>query len=154
MVLHNLGKISKTNLTKKMDQPLKILLIDDDSDDREIFSLVMQSIHPSLVTDSAIDGLEALDKLKNHEYDPDLIFLDLNMPRMKGLDCLRNIRQIERFTRRPVIVFSTSSNPHDISASHAAGATDYIVKGNEISTIKQSLAQVLKKYNPRSFAHE
>ena len=137
-----------------MTQPLKILLIDDDSDDREIFSLVMESIHPSSVTDSAIDGFEALDKLKNGGYDPDLIFLDLNMPRMNGLDCLRNIRQIERLTRRPVIVFSTSSNPRDISESQAAGASDYIVKANEIATIKQNLAQVLKKYNPRPPTHE
>jgi CheY-like chemotaxis protein len=137
-----------------MDQPLKILLIDDDSDDREIFSLVMKSIHPFSETDNAIDGFEALDKLQRDSYIPDLIFLDLNMPRMHGLECLRKIRQIERLTRRPVIVFSTSSNPHDISASQAAGATDYIVKGNEISTIKQNLAQVLKKYNPRSRPHE
>ena len=137
-----------------MDQPLKILLIDDDSDDREIFSLVMKSIHPFSETDNAIDGFEALAKLKNDGYTPDLIFLDLNMPRMHGLDCLRNIRQIERMTRRPVIVFSTSSSPHDISASRAAGATDYIVKGNEISVIKQDLSQILKKYNPRSPTNE
>jgi CheY-like chemotaxis protein len=137
-----------------MDQPLRILLIDDDSDDREIFSLVMKSIYPFSVTDNAIDGFEALARLKKDGYSPDLIFLDLNMPRMHGLDCLRNIRQIERLTRHPVIVFSTSSNPHDISASRAAGATDYIVKGNEISTIKQHLTQVLKKYNPRSPTHE
>ncbi|MDO6430545.1 response regulator [Flavitalea sp. BT771] len=137
-----------------MDQPLKILLIDDDSDDREIFSLVMKSIHPFSETDDAIDGYEALDKLKRDGYTPDLIFLDLNMPRMNGLECLREIRRIERLTRRPVIVLSTSSNPVDISASRAAGATDYIVKGNEIQTIKKHLAQVLQKYNPRSPTHE
>ena len=131
-----------------MAQPLKILLIDDDSDDREIFSLVMKSIHPSTETDNAVDGFDALDKLKKDGYDPDLIFLDLNMPSMHGLECLQEIRRIERLARRPVIVFSTSSNPRDISASRAAGATDYIVKGNEISTIRQNLSQVLKKYNP------
>jgi CheY-like chemotaxis protein len=114
----------------------------------------MKSVHPFSETDNAIDGFEALAKLKKDGYDPDLIFLDLNMPKMHGLECLRKIRQIERLTRRPVIVFSTSSNPHDISASREAGATDYLVKGNEIYTIKQNLAQVLKKYNPRSSTNE
>ena len=137
-----------------MNKPLKILLIEDDSDDREIFSLVMKSIHPFSETDNAVDGLDALDKLKRDGYNPDLIFLDLNMPRMHGLECLQEIRRIERLSRRPVIVFSTSTNPHDISASRAAGATDYVVKGNEIATIKQSLTQVLKKYDPRSPTHE
>src|SRR5882757_6605077 len=116
-----------------MDQPLQILLIDDDLDDREIFSWVMKSIYPSSKIDSASDCLEALDKLKDHQYNPDLIFLDLNMPRMHGLDCLRQIRQMERRRHNPVIIYSTSSNPHDISQSRSAGASEYIVKGNEIS---------------------
>src|SRR2546423_14089504 len=108
-----------------MDRPLKILLIDDDSDDREIFSWVMKGIRPSSEIDSASDGFEALDKLKNHRYNPDLIFLDLNMPRMHGLECLRHIRQMERLHQHPVIVYSTSSNPRDISESHKAGASEY-----------------------------
>jgi len=137
-----------------MDQPLQIFLIDDDLDDREIFSWVMKSIHPSSEIDSASDGLEALDKLKDHRYNPHIIFLDLNMPRMHGLDCLRQIRQMERLRYNPVIVYSTSSNPHDISQSRSAGASEYIVKGNEISIIKQELTQVIEKYNPRSSTHE
>lgn len=138
----------------QMDQPLQILLIDDDSDDREIFSWVMKSLHPSSEIDSASDGQEALDKLKDHQYNPDLIFLDLNMPRMHGLECLRHIRKMERLRQNPVIVYSTSSNPHDISESRMAGASEYIVKGNEISIIRHELTQVLNKYNPRQPTHE
>ena len=132
-----------------MDQPLQILLIDDDSDDREIFSWVMKSIAPTSEIDNASDGLEALAKLKDQQYNPDLIFLDLNMPRMHGLDCLRHIRQMERLHQNPVIVYSTSSNPHDISESRTAGASEYIVKGSEISIIKHELTQVIKKYDTR-----
>jgi len=134
--------------------PLQILLIDDDADDREIFTWVMQNIDPSLVIDCAADGVDALEKLKDEHYHPDVIFLDLNMPRMHGLDCLRHIRQNGRLSGCPVIVYSTSSNPQDIAKSRSAGANDYIVKGNEISVIRQELSQMLKKYNSRLSTHE
>lgn len=132
-----------------MNQPLQILLIDDDADDREIFALVMQNLDPTAVTGQAEDGYDALNKLNDDQYTPELIFLDLNMPKMHGLECLRQIRDIGRFNSLPVIVFSTSSSPHDISASQASGATDYIVKGHEISIIRTSLQEALKKYDPR-----
>ena len=134
--------------------PLQILLIDDDSDDQEIFTWVIKSIDPQLMVDSASDGVEALDKLKDEHYQPDLIFLDLNMPRMHGLDCLKHIREVRRLDGCPVVVYSTSSNPQDIVKCRAAGANDYIVKGNEVSVIKQELSQALKKYNPRLSTHE
>ena len=134
--------------------PLQILLIDDDSDDQEIFTWVIKSIDPQLMVDSASDGVEALDKLKDEHYQPDLIFLDLNMPRMHGLDCLKHIREVRRLDGCPVVVYSTSSNPQDIVNCRAAGANDYIVKGNEVSVIKQELSQALKKYNPRLSTHE
>lgn len=126
-----------------------LLLIDDDPDDQEIFTWVIKSIDPSLIVDSAMDGIEALDKLKDEHYRPYLIFLDLNMPRMHGLDCLKHIREMGRLNGCPVIVYSTSSNPQDIAKCRMAGANDYIVKGNEMSVIKQDLSQALKKYNPR-----
>lgn len=133
---------------------LQILLIDDDSDDQEIFTWVIKSIDPQSVIDSASDGVEALEKLKDEHYQPDLIFLDLNMPRMHGLDCLKGIREIRRLDGCPVVVYSTSSNPQDIAKCRAAGANDYIVKANEVSVIKQELSQALRKYNPRLSTHE
>ena len=126
--------------------PLQILLIDDDADDLDIFNWVLRSIDPSLMADHAADGFEALARLNDDGYAPDLIFLDLNMPRMHGLDCLRQIRQIGRLDQKPVIVYSTSSNPSDIVECRVAGASDYIVKGSELSVIKQELLQVLKKH--------
>jgi len=134
--------------------PLQILLIDDDMDDREIFSWVIKNIDPSLIIDSAVDGIEALDKLRDDQYLPDLIFLDLNMPRMHGLDCLMHIREMSRLSGCPVIVYSTSSNPQDIAKTRMAGANDYIVKGSEISVIKHELSQALRKHNPRLSTHE
>ena len=137
-----------------MDHFLQILLVDDDLDDRDIFIWVMRKIYSPSIIATAADGLEALDMLRREDYRPDLVFLDLNMPRMNGLDCLRTIRQDDKLNDLAVIIYSTSSNPHDITQSQAAGATDYIVKGNELATIKRELIQALKKLAPRLFPHE
>jgi CheY-like chemotaxis protein len=132
-----------------MDRPLQIFLIDDDTDDQEIFTWIISTVDASSVVQTASDGVDALDKLKASQYQPDIIFLDLNMPRMHGLDCLRHLRQISVLDSTPVIVYSTSSYVRDIDESRKAGATDYIVKANETSVIKQELTEALKKYDPR-----
>ncbi len=132
-----------------MASTVTILLVDDDADDREIFTWVMKGIDPTLVIDTASDGFEALDLLKQDANRFDLIFLDLNMPGMHGIEVLQRIRQMEGRRETPVIVYSTSSNPRDIEASRTAGASDYIVKGYELSLVRSELTQALKKYAPR-----
>jgi CheY-like chemotaxis protein len=133
-----------------MDQTLQILLIDDDADDRDIFTWVIKGKDPTLRTAHALDGIEGLDMLMQDDSSFDIVFLDLNMPRMHGMEVLRRIRQMERHRETPVIVYSTSSNPHDIADARAAGASDYIVKGHELSVIRSELTQALKKYGSRS----
>jgi CheY-like chemotaxis protein len=130
-----------------MDKPLHVLLVDDDADDREIFTWTLNSIYPSAITNMAIDGEDALGRLEKREFQPDIIFLDLNMPRMNGFDFLRHIRQMDKWKELPVIVYSTSSNPRDMAKSWEAGATDYIVKGTEMASVKQDLLQTLEKYS-------
>lgn len=137
-----------------MEQPLHVLLVDDDADDREIFTWTLNSIYPSAVIDTAIDGENALEKLKQWVYRPDIIFLDLNMPKMNGFDFLQHIRRVDKWRELPVIVYSTSSNPRDMARSWEAGATDYIVKGTEMATVKRDLLQALEKYRPPLSQHE
>lgn len=137
-----------------MDQPLHVLLVDDDADDREIFTWTLNNIYPSAVIATATDGEDALERLEQWDYIPDIIFLDLNMPRMNGFDFLHHIRQMDKWRKLPVIVYSTSSNPRDMTRSWEAGATDYIVKGTEMATVKRDLLQVLEKYRPPLSTHE
>jgi CheY-like chemotaxis protein len=127
-----------------MAEPLHVLLIDDDADDREIFTWTVNNIYPSAVTDTAIDGQDALD----------IIFVDLNMPRMNGFDFLRQIRQMDKWKELPVIVYSTSSNPKDMARSWEAGATDYIVKGTDMATVKRDILQALEKFHRPLPEHE
>jgi CheY-like chemotaxis protein len=137
-----------------MAEPFQVLLIDDDADDREIFSWAIRNICPAADTNTAIDGQDALEKLEEEDYRPDIIFLDLNMPRMNGFDFLTEIRQRDEWSGLPVIVYSTSSNPRDMARCRDIGATDYIVKGTEMAAVKQDLLQALEKYHPSHSQHD
>ena len=76
-------------------KPLKSLLIDDDLDDQEIFSLCLKHIDDNVQCRVANNGIDALNILsKDQEYTPDVIFLDINMPKMNGLACLEKLKEI------------------------------------------------------------
>ena len=73
----------------------QVLLVDDDIDDHEIFCMALENLENCYKCIFAKDGIEALEILKNEEiFIPDIIFLDLNMPRMNGIDCLYEIKKI------------------------------------------------------------
>src|SRR5262245_21682491 len=117
------------------------LLIDDDIDDQEIFEMALKSVNPSMVVMTAVDGVEALEKLAGPEIlQPDYIFLDLNMPRMDGKDCLREIRKISRLKETPVIIYSTSGEQRDKQETKALGADFYLEKQSSINSLKKKLS--------------
>jgi CheY-like chemotaxis protein len=104
-------------------------LIDDDSDDQEIFSLALEKIDPTFTCIAANSGFEALQKLSDKTISvPDYIFLDLNMPRMNGKECLKEIRKFDHLKKVPVVIYSTSSMKYDIAETTKLGATAFIVK--------------------------
>ena len=119
----------------------KILLVDDDLDDQFVFDLALKSIDPDVVVDTAKDGIDALDKLREPEVCPELIFLDMNMPRMNGRDFLQQIKSLPSLAHIPVIMYSTSSSPELMEETRRLGALDYIVKPNsfdELCTVLHS----------------
>jgi CheY-like chemotaxis protein len=66
----------------------RFLLIDDDSDDRELFSEALSMVEPAIICDQATDGEEGLAWLQQNKEEPDLIFLDINMPILNGWQLL------------------------------------------------------------------
>lgn len=125
-----------------MRQKNTCLLIDDDKDDQEIFKLALQDINQDVVCFTADDGVEGLRLLQSDQnFFPSYIFLDLNMPRMTGKDCLSEIKKDARLAGIPVVIYSTSSDPKDISDSKKLGASDYVVKQFSISSLKTILEQ-------------
>lgn len=109
-----------------------ILLIDDDRDDQEIFSMALQEVAPDFRFITAGDGFEALEMLKERNVKPDYIFLDLNMPRMNGRRCLEEIRRDPGLSEVPVVIYSTSSELKDREQLIEMGATAFVTKPPKI----------------------
>src|SRR5882762_3877095 len=93
-----------------MPTPRHIFLIDDDPDDQEIFIMTLRDINSEMFCDTADNGVKGIEKLNSVDQPvPDFIFIDLNMPKMNGLDCLQIIRATDKFKDSKVIMYSTTS---------------------------------------------
>jgi DNA-binding response OmpR family regulator len=129
-----------------MLERITCFLIDDDDDDQEIFSLALNNIDEAINCVTANDGIDALNKLiLDDNFTPDFIFLDLNMVRMNGRECLVEIKKIPRLQEVPIIIYSTSSEQKDISETKLLGAADYIIKPPSITQLEKRLEQVLRR---------
>lgn len=116
------------------------LQIDDDSDDCELFMEALVAVSTSSYT-AINDPVEAYHKLLMQEIKPDVIFLDLNMPVMSGLELLTEIKKHDALQQIPVIIFSTSQLEDIIRESKQLGAYDYISKPNNFNELKKILSK-------------
>ncbi|WP_235918471.1 response regulator [Sediminibacterium soli] len=118
--------------------------VDDDADDQEIFGLAISEVEPDAACVFANDGIEALDKLKDKSFMPAGIFIDLNMPKMNGSECLTEIRKIKRLDPVPVFMYSTSSDPRVMEECRRLGAADFIVKPPGLKALTDRLTRVIQ----------
>ncbi|MEP7320580.1 MAG: response regulator [Saprospiraceae bacterium] len=120
-------------------------LIDDDDDDLDIFSMALEQVSEAANFITAKDGMEALNKINNDPtLIPDFIFIDMNMPRMNGKQCLTELRKVERLNHVPVYMYSTSSDAANVEESKKLGAKDFIIKPNCIEKLCEILSEILK----------
>ena len=127
-----------------MVQAPTLLLIDDDADDQEIFSIALQNISSLIrfvISDNCKDALEKLSKDKM--FKPDFIFLDLNMPGMSGSQCLAEIKKQSRLKRIPVIIYTTSSGQRDKDETKKLGADYFLTKPTDINKLITILKKIL-----------
>ena len=125
-------------------KPLKIILADDDESDRTNFIDAIEESRVKTVVLTVKDGVELMDHLSNENIPvPHLLFLDLNMPRKNGLECLKEIRQNERLKDVAVAIYSTSSYEKDIEETFQYGANVYIKKPTNFKVLKSVLNKVL-----------
>jgi len=111
-------------------QRIHLLLVeDDDLDVMNVHRSLAQATEVASIT-VARDGAEALKLLRAGELPMErlVVVLDLRMPRMSGLDLLREIRNDSRLKRLPVVILTTSDDPHDRDAAFCLGAAGYFVK--------------------------
>jgi len=119
----------------------RVLLVDDDVDDRELFEEAVKLINPSLMVDTASDGEELMRYIQ--KTTPDVIFLDLNMPRKNGKECLAELRSDAKFTSVPIIIYTTSLNQVDVAETKKNGASYFFRKPNSFDELKDVLHQIL-----------
>jgi CheY-like chemotaxis protein len=129
----------------KQDTILKFLLIDDDEEDHEIFRDALADIDPMIVCITATSCEEALSYLKEHPGNlPNYIFLDLNMPGMKGKQCLEVLKRDEDLKHLPVIIYTTSDQPKDEDETTILGACYFMTKPMSLGELKKEIQSIIK----------
>jgi CheY-like chemotaxis protein len=117
----------------------KLLLIDDDEDDQEIFKMAVGAINPAIQLSTASNAIVALEMLQQDNALPDIIFLDLNMPRMSGKDFLKHVKASSDYSHIPVVIYTTSSSELDKHETKQLGAISYLTKPDRIQDIVDQL---------------
>jgi CheY-like chemotaxis protein len=109
---------------------LNILLADDDADERFFFEDALKGILITVNLKTLYDGVYLMEYLTQHlESLPDVLFLDINMPRKNGLACLIEIRKHEKLRLMPVILYSSCNTGDDLSIYYKLGASGFLEKG-------------------------
>lgn len=112
-----------------------VLLIDDDKEDQAIFGQELHDYDHRIVFYSALSGREAFDLLTTQPVD--IIFLDINMPEMNGIDVLKELRNHESWQTIPVFMYSTSDGRPYKKMSLELGAANYFTKPTTIRGIQK-----------------
>jgi CheY-like chemotaxis protein len=128
----------------------KILLAEDDKDDRELFSEAVAGINAGTVVHYAENGREALVILEEMAAEPDMIFLDINMPVMNGWQCLKLIKADDRYMHIPVIVYSSSSHHREKSIAIEMGAVLFFTKPDDFYVFRKKLDAIINSEDPGS----
>ena len=129
-----------------------ILLVDDDPDDRYLLQTAFEESETPCRLDYVSDGDEIfsyLDKQAQPETSteqlPDLILLDLNMPKKNGWQVLNELKQSPLFKHIPVVILTTSKSPEHVRKSYSLGASSFISKPSSFSNLVE-VTKILGKY--------
>lgn len=123
---------------------LNILLADDDTDDCTFFREALDELKLPVQLTIVRDGVELMEQLTNKEKEsPDVLFLDINMPRKNGHECLLEIKNNKNLKELSVVMFSTSSSLDKINLLFKSGAHVYIHKPGDFTQLKQVIHHAL-----------
>ncbi|HLP20712.1 MAG TPA: response regulator [Chitinophagales bacterium] len=132
---------------------LNILLTDDDADDCAFFRKALSTLPLSAELTILNDGEQLMQYLLNESNEiPDVIFLDLNMPRKNGSECVSEIKKSDRLKNIPVVIFSTSSNEGIMKQLFKAGVHIYVRKPNDFQQLKEIIYNALPLAAEKTFS--
>ena len=119
----------------------KILIVDDEVNLNQLIQTRLETDRHRVVT--AYDGEEGLEKVKSEK--PDLIILDVKMPKMNGFEVCRTLKNDDRYNKIPIILLSAMAQKDDFQAGEEVGADAYIVKPYEPTILLAKIESLLKK---------
>ena len=126
-----------------MFKQFHLLLADDDQDDRYFFNKTLQEVPIPTHLTTVKDGEKLMHYLsKNSKQLPDALFLDLNMPRKNGTECLIEIKNNKTFKELPVIIYSTS-HPEDVADLLYKNGAHYYIRKASVEDLKKALHRIL-----------
>jgi len=128
-----------------MTNSIHVLLADDDLDDCDLFKTALTELPVNAQLGIVYNGDQLLNELKLESFQlPDVIFLDLNMPRKNGAECLESIKSSDRLKEIPVIIFSTSVPEALAKKLMALGAKECIRKPSTFQDLKEIILNILE----------
>ena len=126
------------------NEAIIVLLADDDENDRLLFTDAFGEIRIKTVVSTVKDGVELLKYLEAPDVVlPHVLFLDLNMPRKGGMECLAEIKSNSRYSSMAIAIYSTSASDEDIEETFVKGANVYIKKPSDFEDLKKILTKVI-----------
>jgi len=128
-----------------MSTQKNLMIVDDDKDDRFFFRSAIRKYNPSYQCIEAENGDDALKQLRKSEQLPDFIFLDLNMPKMDGRECLIELKNDKTLKNIPVIIYSTSDYKLDKEVTKELGADFFLTKLSDIYPLPEELVKAMNK---------
>jgi CheY-like chemotaxis protein len=126
-----------------MTKPLNILLIDDDIIEVMKLKRVVDSLALNHKITEASNGEEALNILRQKDNNPDIILLDLNMPKISGIEFITILKENKDFKCIPTIILTTSSNMNDIKKCCEIGIAGYVIKPLKYEDYVSNIEKIL-----------
>lgn len=129
-------------MTHNPNQPINILLVEDSKTQALLVKHVIEKVAGMELIHTAIDGVEAMEYLRGEENisTPDLMLLDINMPRMDGFEVLAEVKADPSLKKLPIVMLTTSTEQEDIVKSYEDGAATYISKPVELTDLQHVFA--------------
>lgn len=136
-------------MTARANRPLRVLIVEDNPGDVRLIKEAFRETNDSVMTAMAKDGVEALDYLFQRPgfenvWRPDLMMLDLNLPKKSGHEVLAALKGAAGLQHIPVIVFSSSAAPKDVTGAYGLGANCYVTKPADLEELFSAIAWIDK----------
>jgi len=124
----------------------KVLHIDDNQSDIILTKLAVKKMPFNIEVESALNGYEGLVKLKSNKALPNLVLIDLNMPKMGGKEFLKKCKAIKRFKDIPVVILTSSDYKKDIDDCYDLKVSAYVIKEHDLNSFFDSIKKIVTNW--------